>query len=266
MRPKHTVKTLVFFAPALSLPIHDIFNIGLFTYKTLLILIFFFLTHGIAYLMNDINDYEDDKHHPLKKNRPIASGHLRLKSAIYFLFFSTLSLILLSLFIGDVLIYYAVTYYINFIFYNYIGKKIIFLDGLTLLSMFIVRFYYGHVYYSIDIDLSVFVLLISVLSILIVKKRISEKNTSDMYRFSGCAFDYNTSIEKFIYFSGVIFVSLITTLTDCEFYITILYIALLTLIYFKRFKTDDLILEVYNIRYQMIFLLASYYYAINILL
>ncbi|MDE2722483.1 MAG: UbiA family prenyltransferase, partial [Gemmatimonadota bacterium] len=41
----------------------------------------FCLISGAAYLFNDIRDKENDHQHPLKRNRPIASGALRVSVA-----------------------------------------------------------------------------------------------------------------------------------------------------------------------------------------
>ena len=41
----------------------------------------FCLISGAAYLFNDIRDRENDRQHPLKRHRPIASGALRVSIA-----------------------------------------------------------------------------------------------------------------------------------------------------------------------------------------
>ena len=56
-----------------------------------------FLSSSI-YILNDIKDTNSDRLHPVKKNRPIASGSLKIKNAKIFSFFlATVGLVSLYL-------------------------------------------------------------------------------------------------------------------------------------------------------------------------
>lgn len=59
----------------------DIYNFELFL-RVSLIAIGFCLISSSMYIVNDIIDYENDLNHPIKKNRPIASGRLNKNQAL----------------------------------------------------------------------------------------------------------------------------------------------------------------------------------------
>ena len=70
LRPKQWIKNLFIFLPL-------IFCGKLFVYpinvKTIAAFFLFSIASGVAYLVNDIMDYKEDKLHPIKRLRPIAS-------------------------------------------------------------------------------------------------------------------------------------------------------------------------------------------------
>lgn len=79
MRVKHYIKNFLIFLPLF-------FNGGIFTYKIInciLGFISFCFLSSIIYVINDINDIEEDKKHPIKKSRPLASGDITLNKAKY---------------------------------------------------------------------------------------------------------------------------------------------------------------------------------------
>ena len=78
LRVKHYVKNcLIYLAIFFSGNVRDI---SLFLKCTLGFISFCALSSGI-YIYNDIQDYEKDRLHPLKKNRPIASGEISKENA-----------------------------------------------------------------------------------------------------------------------------------------------------------------------------------------
>lgn len=81
MRPKHYLKNILIFIPLVfskSLLDTEIFI------HTLLVFISFSLVASVIYILNDLFDVEKDKLHPIKKNRPIASGRVTKRQAIVF--------------------------------------------------------------------------------------------------------------------------------------------------------------------------------------
>lgn len=78
LRIKHYIKNLLIFLPI-------IFNKSFFEYeklqKAILGFVSFCLISSAVYIINDIQDREKDRNHPKKKDRPIASGIVSIKTA-----------------------------------------------------------------------------------------------------------------------------------------------------------------------------------------
>ena len=78
LTPKHWIKNLFIFLPL-------IFGKKLFVYpanlETLMAFILFCISASGAYLINDIIDAEQDKLHPEKRLKPIASAKVSIKQA-----------------------------------------------------------------------------------------------------------------------------------------------------------------------------------------
>ena len=92
-----------------------------------------------VYLMNDLVDLEQDRAHPVKRNRPIASGTLPIPvariAAISFFILSVLSAFLLERNFGFVLVAYLG---LNLL-YSFYLKHIAIIDVLVLASFFVLR-------------------------------------------------------------------------------------------------------------------------------
>jgi 4-hydroxybenzoate polyprenyltransferase len=81
LRPKQWVKNGALFAPLLFS--QNLFHFPLFL-KTLEAFIIFSLLAGSIYIINDLKDIKEDRLHPIKRNRPLASGLIRPGWAGYF--------------------------------------------------------------------------------------------------------------------------------------------------------------------------------------
>ncbi len=135
-----------------------------------------------AYFMNDIHDVEKDRLHPVKKNRPIASGKLPINLAW---------LIGLGLYVFSVLIAYlslntyftlAVLAYILLQFsYSLYFRNVIILDSLVVATGFVLRVFAGGL--GTDTSLSSWLALSTIgLSLLLAfGKRRSEKTLLRRY-------------------------------------------------------------------------------------
>ena len=91
LRPKQWIKNLLVFAVPLASK--DIFGARVFI-DCLVAFIVFAMASSSIYAWNDIRDREEDKFHPVKSSRPVASGAVGVKSAV-FLSIASLSLSLI---------------------------------------------------------------------------------------------------------------------------------------------------------------------------
>ena len=130
-------KNLLIFIPIIAAKKYEIIYLqnGLLGF-----VIFCFLASSI-YIFNDIIDFNKDKKHPTKKNRPIASGEISKNRAIIlgiiFLSFS----ILLGYDYNLLSIIFC--YILLNILYSFFLKKFKFLDTFALSFFYIIRIVFG---------------------------------------------------------------------------------------------------------------------------
>jgi 4-hydroxybenzoate polyprenyltransferase len=79
LRPDHYIKNLFIFLPLFfALKITDLPLL----FNAFLAFIAFSLTASAVYILNDFHDIEEDRHHPKKKFRPLASGEISKPQAL----------------------------------------------------------------------------------------------------------------------------------------------------------------------------------------
>jgi 4-hydroxybenzoate polyprenyltransferase len=172
-RPIHWVKNVSLFA-ALFLT-GMFFEKGMFD-KVFTAFIAFNFATSAAYIFNDIKDAASDRLHPIKKNRPIASGSLpvvlALLEALAFIFLA----LIVSAPLNSLFFFTVIGYLVLQFLYSLILKNVAILDILVIASGFIMRVYAGA--FVIDAHLSVWFLLcvISIALFLASGKRRAELN------------------------------------------------------------------------------------------
>lgn len=194
LRIKHYIKNFLIFLPL-------VFSGNLFESKLLLItLLEFFAFSFVAssvYIFNDIHDVKNDRNHPVKKYRPLASGEISITRA-YFIF---VFLLVFSFFI-QILLYKSllfnfitfvvtslclVIYLVLNIIYSKWAKHIPIVDIMILALGFIIRVYFGG--YAIQIPVSnwLYLTILSFSFYLVIGKRrgeyIKSKNTRPVLQF-----------------------------------------------------------------------------------
>ena len=142
IRVKHYVKNLIIFLPAmLTLQLGDI-KILSDNITGFCILSF---TASIVYIINDIQDADSDRKHPMKCSRPIASGAVSVMSA--YIMIIILAVIIFVLWgmsgFGKKYIVWPVIYLAVNIAYSTALKHIPLLDVLALAFCYIIRLLYG---------------------------------------------------------------------------------------------------------------------------
>jgi len=149
MRPWQWYKNLILFAGI-------VFSMNLMDlelwFTAISAFVLFCILSGSEYIINDIIDLKKDRVHPVKRNRPIASGELKIPPALLFAV-----LLIVCAGVGSWLInirFFAVSiiYFFLIILYSLIFKYIIVVDVLIVSISFVIRAVAGCV--AIDVFIS----------------------------------------------------------------------------------------------------------------
>jgi len=103
----------------------------------------FALVSSSIYVFNDIQDIEQDRRHPRKKNRPIAAGQISGKSAIWislFLFYGGISI---GAMVSWIVVATLITYIAMNICYSLWLKQVVILDVFCIATGFMLRILAG---------------------------------------------------------------------------------------------------------------------------
>ena len=131
-------------------------------WKTVCAFVVFCLAASSVYVFNDIQDIEEDKRHPVKKERPLASGQLRRTEAVYtLLFLLFFSLVLSALFLPASFFIVLVVYLLLNALYSLWLKNISVLDITIIAFGFVLRVMAGG--FAADVRVSHWILLMSFL-------------------------------------------------------------------------------------------------------
>ena len=149
LRPRQWMKNLFIFAGIL-------FSVNILVLPLLLKVIFaclvFCLLSGSVYIINDLVDLEQDKRHPVKSGRPLASGRLKRSHAISALaVFIPLSLGA-SYCLGTPFFLIALTYVVLQLAYSFSLKHIVILDVFAVAFGFVLRVVAGTVVIGVEIS------------------------------------------------------------------------------------------------------------------
>ncbi len=136
--------------------------------------VFCVLTSSI-YILNDIIDYEADKHHPFKRKRPIASGLLPIPLALTAALLGLLVVIVASLFLNPFFRLIALGYLILQLLYAKSFKHIPILDVACIATGFLLRIYAGSVVVNLHMNVWFLLTVISASLFIAVAKRQSER-------------------------------------------------------------------------------------------
>lgn len=107
---------------------------------------------GVVYLINDIIDRRVDSHHPLKSQRPIASGKFTLKEAIVSIGLIGTTTLTTAFWLDTKFGFISLGYAVLFIAYSTLLKHIIILDVLTISIGFVLRAAAGAIVLSAPIS------------------------------------------------------------------------------------------------------------------
>jgi 4-hydroxybenzoate polyprenyltransferase len=136
LRPKQWTKNGFIFAAL-------VFDIKLLQLEPFIKTIFGFallcLISGAVYFINDLVDIEKDRHHPVKKNRPIPSGRLPFNVAVITAIILPIVCLPLSFLLHPIFGIIITGYLLLQITYSFVLKNLVIVDVLTIAAGFVLR-------------------------------------------------------------------------------------------------------------------------------
>jgi len=136
LRPQQWVKNAFLIAPL-------IFSKHLFGVEyvetTILALVVFSLVSSSVYIINDIADREADRQHPVKKNRPIASGKISILEAMVVLVLVVAVIAIAGRNLNHKFFLTVIIYFVLNLAYSFGLKKVILLDVFVIAAGFMLR-------------------------------------------------------------------------------------------------------------------------------
>lgn len=158
LRPQQWIKNFFIFAAIIFS--QNIFNLPLLL-KAVIAFIAFCVLSSSLYILNDLKDLEEDKHHPIKSKRPLASGRLKKSHAILsFVILSSLGFIL-AVTLNRNFFIIALVYFILQIAYSFRLKHVVILDVFVIAAGFLIRVVAGGL--AIEVSLSSWLLICTTL-------------------------------------------------------------------------------------------------------
>jgi len=149
MRPRQWSKNLLLFAGLLfAEKLGDVTRVWL----NVLAFLSFCLISGAVYIYNDLQDVDEDRLHPQKRLRPIASGKLPVTVASWFMVGAMLVGLVLAFWIRPAFGWLAVLYVLLSLAYSLGAKHIVILDVFLIAAGFVLRALAGAV--AIDVNIS----------------------------------------------------------------------------------------------------------------
>ena len=144
VRARQWVKNLLIFLPFLfTANLEVILSEPLTSLKQLIdlsiVALGFCILSSAIYITNDLMDLENDRIHPTKRNRPIASGLIPIRSIVLLSLILAISGCGLILIINPFLVLIASIYLITNLAYSFGGKLIPFLDVILVSSGYVLR-------------------------------------------------------------------------------------------------------------------------------
>jgi 4-hydroxybenzoate polyprenyltransferase len=168
LRIKQWIKNLIIFAPLIFS--ENVFDTNLLL-KSILAFVLFCLVSGAAYILNDIKDLEEDRLHPLKSKRPLASGRLK-KSQALFTFFFLVIISLMGAFLINISFCIALGGYLVLqVSYSFWLKHVVILDVFLIATGFLIRVIAGGLVIEVQLSPWLFICTILLSLFLALSKR-----------------------------------------------------------------------------------------------
>lgn len=168
LRPHQWVKNILVFLPIFTA--HKLHSFDALS-KAGLAFVSFSLCASSVYLLNDLLDLESDRHHPRKRNRPFASGKLKLSTGLFMLPVVLASGLGLAAVVGNAFLGILALYFLLTLGYSFHLKQVAVADVIILAALYTIRIFAGAT--AAQVPLSDWLLVFSLfifLSLALVKR------------------------------------------------------------------------------------------------
>lgn len=173
LRPSSWIKNLLIIVPLFFA--RDIFDSGKL-FSTTIAFIVFCLVASSVYILNDIIDQEHDREHEKKRFRPIASGEIKVKPAIFVLIILLAVACILGFMFVPQITPIVFLYFVLNVAYSLYIKHIAIVDIITISFFYLIRIVVGGTAAGIQISDWLLLCTIFISLFLITGKRIAEFN------------------------------------------------------------------------------------------
>lgn len=158
LRPQQWIKNLFIFAPLIFS--RNFLN-GPFLVKTVTAFAAFCLISSAHYIFNDLRDIDEDRRHPVKSKRPLASGRLKKGPAVTALIIIGAAGLVLAASIGRPFLIIAIGYLVLQTAYSMWLKHVVILDVFVIAAGFLIRVVAGGL--AIRVEISSWLLICTIL-------------------------------------------------------------------------------------------------------
>jgi 4-hydroxybenzoate polyprenyltransferase len=149
LRPQQWVKNFVLFAGLVFS--QNLSNTDM-VLKTVFGFVLFCLLSSSVYVLNDILDIESDRKHPLKSNRPIARGDIKISTAVVLFVILALVSLGLSYRLSPSFALTALVYFVMNLLYSLYLKHVVIIDVMCIALGFVLRAVAGAVVIGVAIS------------------------------------------------------------------------------------------------------------------
>lgn len=215
LRPHQYLKNIFVFAPLLfsfNFVFNDIFN-------TFIVFVLFSLIASGIYVFNDLMDIEEDRQHPKKKFRPLASRNVSKTTAIFLIVGLSLISLITAYLVNVNLFFVLVFYFLLNLAYSLKLKHTTIIDIFVIATGFVLRLFAGNS--ILDSTLSMWIIIMTFLLALflaIAKRRddviLSIQGKETRKNIDGYNLEFVNAIM--VLMSGVIIVSYILYTVSSE--------------------------------------------------
>jgi len=158
MRPAHWVKNLVVFAALIFAQVYTDPNKIL---HSIVIFVAFCFGTSAIYIFNDLFDRENDKKHPIKSKRPIASGKIQLPAAVAFSIILLVVSLALASYCNLLTVITLLAYMVLNLAYSAYLKHVVIIDVMSIAAGFVLRAIAGG--FAIEVPVSPWLLVCTTL-------------------------------------------------------------------------------------------------------